>query len=95
MSRRRRDLRYKRRVSTRPPASATDPDAAEIDGARAAALAEASLFAFFQGLDRRGRAEIERLAEADRRFGEDVAAELAASPLRLRDERANEGEGDA
>ncbi len=85
MSRRRPDLRYKRRVSTRPPGTSTEPDAAEIDGPRAAALAEASLVAYFQGLDRHGRAELERLADADRRFGEDVAAELAASPPRGKD----------
>jgi hypothetical protein len=75
-------LRYKRGVSTRDPGSPPDPDASEIDDARAAALAEASFVAFFQGLDRRTRAELQRLADADRRFGEDVAAELAAPPPR-------------
>lgn len=61
---------------TRDPGSARDLEAPPLDDATAAEGAAASLVAFFEGLGGRARAELERLAEADRKYGEDVAAEL-------------------
>lgn len=57
-------------------------DLSALDESEAAALAEESLVAFHRGLDRRARAELERLARADAQYGEDVAKELAEHPPR-------------
>lgn len=52
-------------------------DVSSLDEDEADALAEESLVAYHRGLDRRARADLERLARADARYGEDVARELA------------------
>lgn len=60
-----------------PPAPESDPDA---EGALAVAQAEVDLVRFFERLSADARHELDTLADADRRFGEDVAAERAAGP---------------
>ncbi len=55
--------------------SSRDLAAASADDAVAAALAEEQLVKFFHHLDRASRRQLEKLAEADKRFGEDVETE--------------------
>ena len=69
--------------------SSRDVSAAALDERASDALAEESLVAFLRGLDRRARADLERLAEADRRHGEDVATELAEATGAPRDGSAS------